>query len=148
MKITVEEMADIPENEIIVRCKERDLSVDKLISALKFLDQTISVKKDGKNYILPVSDIYYFDCADNKVFCYTQGEVYETNFKLYEIESLPDNTKLVRVSKRMIVDAGKIKAFKAQLNGRMEAILINDEKIEINRNYVPALKIKLGGLAK
>ena len=48
----------------------------------------------------------------------------------------------------MICNIKKIKNVKASLNGRFDAILLNDEKIVISRSYVKDLKKRLGMGAK
>lgn len=148
MKIRIEEIQNLTEEEIIIRCKSRDERVESIISTLTLFDNKIDAKKDGKNYLLKLQDIYYFESVDNKVFCYTEKDVFEVYMKLYEIENTFYNSIFIRISKNMIVDAGKIESFKAQLNGRMEAVLSNGERVEISRNYVPALKLKLKGIKR
>lgn len=148
MKIRIEEIQNLTEEEIIIRCKSRDERVESIISTLTLFDNKIDAKKDGKNYLLKLQDIYYFESVDNKVFCYTEKDVFEVYMKLYEIENTFYNSNFIRISKNMIVDAGKIESFKAQLNGRMEAVLSNGERVEISRNYVPALKLKLKGIKR
>lgn len=146
MKIKVEEIQNLTEEEIVIKCKKQDQRVSELIATLRLFDKTIQVKKDGRNHIVTLQDIYYFDTTDDKVFCYTEKDVYEVSIRLYEIENALFNTNFLRISKYMVIDTSKIISFKAQLNGRMDAILKNGEKVEISRNYVPALKLKLGGV--
>ena len=55
------------------------------------------------------------------------------------------NSMFIRINKYNILNANKIKSFKSGLNGRMEAYLKNGEKVEISRNYSPALKLLLRG---
>jgi two-component system response regulator LytT len=148
MNIKVETVDNLTEEEIVIRCREKDERVENLVRTLRLFDCVLNVKKEGKNHLLPLNEIYYFDSVDDKVFCYTKDNVYETWMKLYEIENTFFDTNFIRINKSMIVDASKISSFKAQLNGRMSAVLDNGERVEISRTYVPALKIKLGGLKK
>ena len=67
---------------------------------------------------------------------------------MYEIETSFRGSPFLRVNKSMILNVTKIREFKSLLNGRMEAVLDNSERIEISRNYVPALKVMLGGMNK
>ena len=43
----------------------------------------------------------------------------------------------------MIVNLRKIKGVKSDISGRMEATLLNDEKIVISRSYVKEIKRRL-----
>lgn len=145
MKIIIEEITNINETEIIVKCKERTDDIDNIVDTLKLFDKTISGKKDKETYIIKPADIFYFDSANDKVFCYTKDDVYETNYKLYEIEQIFQKSTYLRVNKNIVLNINKIKSFKSSFNGRIEATLLNGEMVEISRNYVPALKQKLGG---
>ncbi|NCA66494.1 MAG: LytTR family transcriptional regulator [Clostridia bacterium] len=148
MKITVEEIANITETEVIVKCKERCDNVNSIIATLRLFDNNITVKADGKGFLISAPDIFYFENVEDKVFCYTEKEVYETSYRLYELENIFGNSTFLRINKTIILNANKIKSFKAALNGRMEAKLFNGEMVEISRNYVPALKLMLGGNRK
>lgn len=44
----------------------------------------------------------------------------------------------------MILNIYKIKGFKSQINGRLEALLLNGERVEVSRKYVKELKYRLG----
>ena len=62
--------------------------------------------------------------------------------RLYELdESL--GAYFSRISKSMIVNLKKIKCVRSELSGRMEATLLNDEKITISRTYVKEIKRRL-----
>jgi DNA-binding LytR/AlgR family response regulator len=145
MKITVEEIKNQEDVEVVVKCKTRNESVEEIISTLDLLENRITVKKDGRSYLLNPKDIYYFDSVDEKVYSYTAGDVYETGYKLYEVESQLGNSLFMKINKNTIVNLSKLTSFKSSLNGRMEATMKNGEKVEISRNYVPVLKTRLGG---
>jgi DNA-binding LytR/AlgR family response regulator len=148
LKIVIEEILNISETEIVIKCRRRDDYVDSIITSLRLFERKITGKKEGSSFILTAADVYYFESVDDKVFCCAEKEVYETSFKLYEIETTFKGSPFLRVNKSMILNITKIREFKSLLNGRMEAVLDNEERVEISRNYVPALKVMLGGRAK
>lgn len=145
MKIVVEEIQNISETEIIIKCKHDDDSVRKIVSHLELLDDKIIAKKDDRSYSISPSDIYYFESVDQKVFLCTTKDVFETSFKLYELEIKFQNTLFLRVNKTTILNTAKIQFFTSSINGRMKATLKNKEEIMISRTYVSALKLVLGG---
>lgn len=145
MKIRVEEIANLGETEVVVRCEKRDGSVDKIVGILERLEDSLLVRKEGRSYRILPRDILYFESVDDKVFVYTRNDVYETGLRLYELEEFLRSTTFLRVNKNTIVDSAKIVSFRPILNGRMEARLQNGESVEISRAYVSALKILLGG---
>jgi len=50
----------------------------------------------------------------------------------------------MRASKSMIINLDMIKYLSPAFGGRFEALLENDEKVIISRQYVPVLKERLG----
>ena len=145
MKLRVEEVADLGETEIVVRCERRDASVDRILGILERLEDSLLVRKEGRSYRVVPRDILYFESVDDKVFVYTRNDVYETPLRLYELEEVLRGTTFLRVNKNTIADSAKIVSFRPILNGRMEARLQNGESVEISRAYVGALKLLLGG---
>ena len=106
--------------------------------------KTITGKIGEEIYFLNYKDVIYFDTVDRKTFIYTIGNVYETSLKLYQLEDMLKDTSFIRSNKSMILNIQKINSISYTLSGKMTATLINGEKAEISRNYVPLLKEKLG----
>ncbi len=144
MKIKIEEHPSIEDIEIIIKCREKNSELENVVRNLKLLDLTIIGFIEARKYIINTIDIYYFESVEEKIFCYTRDEVYETKYRLYELESLLQSTPFVRVSRTMILNISKIKSFKSILSGRIECLLKNKEKVYISRTYVKDLKKKLG----
>ncbi|OQX93399.1 MAG: hypothetical protein B6I17_02930 [Tenericutes bacterium 4572_104] len=145
MKIRVNESPEIEEIEVIINCKKNDLYVKEIKRSLTYLNKVITGKINGRSYTLTPNIIYYFDTIDNKTFAYTKDKIFDVNLRLYQIEEILKDTPIIRINKNTILNTTKIKNFKTSLNGRMEAILLNDERLIISRKYVPNLKRSLGG---
>lgn len=145
MKIRVEENEQLDEIEVIIKGSKDDEDVKEIYKSLLYFESVVLGKINDKTFSLPLSQIYYFDSVDNKTFAYDKARVYDVNLKLYQLELKLADTPFIRVNKSMIVNTRKLKSFKATINGRMEATLINGEMIKISRSYVPLLKEKLGG---
>lgn len=144
MKITIVDRADNEEDEIIIRCRQVDEHILKLVYAIRSGQEKITAIKDGAIVQIPPKEIYYFEAVDNKVFIYLEKEVYETKFKLYELEERFQGTDFLRVSKSAILNLSKVKCLNPVFNGRFEATMKNGEKLVISRQYVPFLKEILG----
>ncbi|HHV09723.1 MAG TPA: LytTR family transcriptional regulator [Clostridiales bacterium] len=144
MKIIIEECKPGEEDQIIIRCKELDGHILKVISELKMGQKKLTGIKDGVITMVDPANVFYFEGVDNKVFLYCKQNVYETKLKLYEIEEEYSNTNFFRASKSVILNVTKIKSVSPAYNGRFEALLFNGEKVVISRQYVPELKKKLG----
>ncbi len=149
MKITILTPEPGEEDEIIVKVKDLTDDTMNLLKRLKEggereTTDSIAGYKGESIVMLPVSDIYYFDAVDNKVFAYTKDRNYEVKKKLFEIEEEYANASYIRISKNAIVNIRKIERLVPEFNGRLEAKLKNGESIIISRGYVPLLKRKLG----
>lgn len=144
MKITIMDWEDGKEDEIIIRCRHVDEQLLKLVYALKAGQEKLTAVRDGKFFQITPGSIYYFEAVDNKVFLYLETEVYEIKQKLYELEKRFAGTDFLRVSKSVILNLAKVKDISPSFGGRFEADMKNGEKIMISRQYVAALKEKLG----
>lgn len=145
MKIRVHEDPKIEELEVVINCKQKNELVLEIEKSLTYFDKVITGKIDGRNFTLNPAKIYYFESIDNKVFAYSKDQVYDTQYKLYQLEEIFENTPLIRINKNTILNTKKIKSFRSSINGRMEAVLLNNEIVVISRTYVPILKTLLGG---
>lgn len=144
MKISIEESDIYNEVEISIKCRKIDEKLEKLISSIRLYSSTISGKKEGKIYFLKPEDILYFDTVDEKGFIYTEDNVYETSLKLYEITERFADTNIIRINKSTVLNLMKIDYVSPIVNGRIEAVLQNGEKLIISRQYVPIFKNKIG----
>ncbi|MCI9476302.1 MAG: LytTR family transcriptional regulator [Emergencia sp.] len=91
-----------------------------------------------------VEKLYYFEVVDGKSFLYCKDCVFESKLRLYEFERLSAETKFLRTSKSMVLNGDKIDFIKPSLSGRFEVTLLNGEKVIVSRQYVNALKKKMG----
>lgn len=144
MKITIETPAPGAEDELIIRCRALSPAVKRLLQQIEAGEQKITAYTEKEIVTLNAGEIFYFESVDNRVFAYTEKNVYEVKQKLYELEADPILTDFARISKSVIVGASKIAAVSPLLNGRLEAKLKNGECVIISRQYVPILKKKLG----
>jgi DNA-binding LytR/AlgR family response regulator len=145
MKVRIIENIKLDQTEVVIHCKQKNQEVLDIEKALLVFNPSLVVKKNERNYTLTPNQILYFDSIDNKVLCYTSDDIFETSLKLYQIEDLLKHEHFIRINKSTIVNAIKIKSFKSRINGKMELMLISNEKLEISRNYVPKIKEILGG---
>lgn len=143
MKVDFRIVSSPEQEEAVIRAVQK---TEDIQAAIDILEQGISnvavVKGDGQ-YLCKMDKIYYAESVDKKTFIYTKDECYQTKKRLYELEEEFD-ANFLRCSKSMIVNIRKIKAVKSDLNGRMNAQLLNGETIIISRSYVKDLKRKLG----
>lgn len=144
MKITIEEIDREEEEELIVRCHELNEELLRLIKNLKTAGNGIVGIDGNEIHRLRLEDVYYFEVVDNKSFLYCRERVYESKWKLYEFEELSKGSSFFRASKSVVLNADKIKFVRPAFSGRFEAVLFNNEKIVVSRQYVGELKKIMG----
>ena len=135
---------DRPE-EVEIRCHEMTEEVREIVAFVKTRQGQLTGMQEGKQFEIAVTDLAYVEAVDNKVFLYTQKQVYETKQKLYELEELLREKYFLRVSKSMLLNLMKVGSIKPAMNGRMLAVLKSGEEILITRKYVADLKRALRG---
>ena len=144
MKITIEKDLACKETEIIIRCREIDAELRELISSMGTAGKTVAGEKDGETYFIPLTEVYYFETVEGRLFFYTKNEVYKCETKLYLIEESLKNSHFSKVSKSAIVNLQRLKSIKKVENSRLVGTMTNGEKIVISRFYVPDIREKLG----
>ena len=140
MLIKILKIARTEPEELEIRCHEETEEVKDIVMFVKSRQGKLTGILEGKQYEIPVADVYYVETVDNAVFIYGQENVYEAKQKLYELEGILRDKYFIRVSKSLILNLMKIKAIKPALNGRYSAILQSGEEVIISRKYVAQLK--------
>jgi len=144
MKISIEEIDKELTEEILIRCHEVDDEIHEIVNKLKTEDLIILGYQNDRVHRINLSDIYYFEAVDGKVFSYSKDAVFEVKQKLYELEELCKEKNCFRASKSTILNIAKISSIYPSISGRFEAVLENGERAVVSRQYVPVLKNKLG----
>lgn len=143
MRVDFEIVSSRQQEEAVIRAVQKTEYIQAAIDILEYGFSDLVVSKDDEMYLCRLDHIYYVESVDKKTFIYTKAECYQTKKRLYELEE-ELNINFLRCSKSMIVNIRKIKAVKSELNGRMNARLLNGETIVISRSYVKDLKKRLG----
>lgn len=143
MKVKVRQVSLYEDEEALISAVELTDDIKSAIDILENNFRVVPVISDSKTIMLKTDAIYYIESVDKRTYVYTKENCYETRYRLYELEDIL-SFYFLRVSKAMIINIRKIRAVKAELNGRMRADLLNGEQITISRAYVKELKGKLG----
>lgn len=144
MKVYIDMQLEQEETEVIIRCKQENSEVKRLKEILELFDKKIKGVKDGQIYILNVIQILYIEAVDKRTFLYTDGDIYESNLKLYELEELLENNDFFRSGKSIIINFSHIKRIKPDFGGRLEVTMNNGEKLYVSRQYAANIKERLG----
>lgn len=143
MKITIEEKNTNDDVEIIIR-HHKSQDIQKILDYLENQEMTLICKKEKEIYQISCQDIYYIESIDEKTFVYLDDDVYENNYKLYELENMLEQDKFIRISKSTLLNIDYLDHVRALLNGKYEATLMNHEKVIISRKYMTNFKKAFG----
>lgn len=143
LKIKVIKDETLPIDTVIINCNTINDNVNEVINILENYDNKIVGKINNEKYFLQLSDIFYFEAVDNKVFAYTEKEVYEINYKILELIDKLRDTSFIQTSRTIILNIDKIDHMSSLINGRILAVLLNKEKQIITRAYALDFKNKL-----
>ena len=145
MDVRIRQIGPAEQELVLICCRAVTEEVREIAAFVKSRQGSLSGVLDEKQYEVPVSELYYIESVDGKTFLYTKKRVYETSYRIYELEEMLKAKHFLRVSKPMLVNLMKIRSIQPALNGRFTAVLSSGEKIIISRNYVKALKEALKG---
>ena len=145
MDVRIEQIGKESEELVLIRCREVTEEVREIEAFVKSRQGSLSGISDAKQYEIAVADVFYIESVDGKTFLYTADRVFETAYRIYELEEMLKPRHFLRISKPMLVNLMKIRSIRPAFNGRFTAILSSGEEIMISRNYVKALKAALKG---
>ena len=143
MKITINADSHYTDIEIIVNCPQISDEIEKALSVLRMLDMKLTGRKDGRQYILEAADIMYIESTDKRTFIYTTSDIYESPFRLYELEAKLADGDFLRASKNCIFNINHIKSIAPDFDRRLIVVMEKDIKLIVSRQYSQAVKQKL-----
>lgn len=130
--------------EISVTCRQLTPRVEKILATLRMMNQQLTARKDDEIHLLDIARVIYIESVDRKCFIYTDGDVYESDFPLYELERQLAEYGFFRVSKSFLIHLQDIQSLKADVNRKIRVTMSNGEQIMASRQYAEALKKRLG----
>lgn len=143
MKLTINTDERYSETEIIVNCSHMNDDIEKLLAAIRMLDMKIIGRKDGQQCFVDIAQIIYIESTDKRTFFYTLTDVYESSYKLYELEEKLGGYDFLRASKNCLLNINHIQSLKSDLEQRLILTMERDIKIVVSRQYSRVIKEKL-----
>lgn len=139
MRVEQRQVKDQPLT-VIVEYPEYDKSVDNLINKIKNMSISFTGKSDGKTVSIDISDIYYIENVERKIFLYSRKDVYRYDGSMADIDSSIAETDLVRISRTCFMNVSHLKEIMQIKNSHLEAVLDNGEKLIVSRKYLKDIK--------
>lgn len=140
MKVEIKENADTKETLVEIRCKIVNKDILKLERHIRLFSKTLIAKNNNNFVQIPVNEIFYLESVDRKTFVYTKESIFETDFRLYELEDRLKESDFIRASKSIIINLQQISILTPEINRMLLATMKNGEKIYISRQYSKELK--------
>lgn len=125
---------------VTIEYPEYNESTMRLIQKINSLDLRFSAYDDDKQIRIELSDVYYIENVERKLFIYTKSDVYRFDSTMPQLESIISGTQLVRISRTCIMNTDHLKQIRQVKNSHLEAILDNDEMLIVSRKYLKDIK--------
>lgn len=139
MRVEQRQVKDQPLT-VIVEYPEYDKSVENLINKIKNMSISFTGKSDGKTVSIDISDIYYIENVERKIFLYSKKDIYRYDGSMADIDSSISETDLVRISRTCFMNVSHLKEIMQIKNSHLEAVLDNGEKLIVSRKYLKDIK--------
>ena len=144
MKIIIQTDDTVQETTLTITCREISPELERLAEAFRISDKKISVKANGEIRLIELKSILYVETVDGNTFIYTENGVFESQLRLYELESMLAEHKFIRVNKSTLLNLNKIESLKSDIDRRIRVTLKNGYQLIISRSYAEDFKAKLG----
>jgi len=146
MKVRIDIDENLVEGEVIIRSSKLDESTQKIYHTLMELckgSQHLLLHKRNIEYYISLDQIIFFETMDSCISAHTANDVFETSYRLYELEEMLPGYFL-RVSKSTIININHIYSISRNLTASSEVQFSNTHKqVYVSRYYYKSLKIRL-----
>lgn len=146
VKIQIEIDENLTEEEVIIRCRQLDEAVSRIEEAVKeasVRSKGLVLYKGNTEYYMPLEKIIFFETESGSVNAHTVKDMFETRYKLYELEDLLPG-HFMRISKSAIINIDHIYAINRNLTSASAIEFADSHKqVFVSRGYYKALQEKL-----
>lgn len=146
MKIRIEVIDDLTEDEVLIRCGRMDDTIHKIqqyILEQSLENSKIIFYKQNQEFYFPLDNILFFETDGEHVYAHTVNDAYRIKYRLYELEEiLPRN--FVRAAKSTIVNIIQVYSITRNLTASSLIQFINSHKqVYVSRYYYRELRQRL-----
>lgn len=146
MKVRIELVEDLAEDEVLIRCGRVDDTIQKIhqyILEQSLTGSKITFYKDNQEFYFPLDDVLFFETEGEHIYAHTAKDAYRIKYRLYELEQmLPRN--FVRAAKSTIVNTTQIYSIKRNLSASSLVQFQNSHKqIYVSRYYYSELRQRI-----
>ena len=137
MKIVLNQAKKMRRDEMILILHPKNVKLGKSIkNLLESKLGEIEVKDDYNNrFIIPLLSIYYFEMIDQKIFVYTQDEVYRVYKTMRELKEFCKHAGFFQINVRTLVNERHVIQYTKTKGCHRQIILDNHEVLIANRSF-------------
>lgn len=146
MKIRIEVLENLIEDEVVIKCSRLSKDVNKIQRAIADItskSQRFIFYKGDTEYYLSLEEVLFFETEENSICVHTVDNLYQTKYRLYELEELLPGY-FMRVSKSAILNINQIYSISRNLSAASIVQFQNTHKqVYVSRYYYKPLKERL-----
>lgn len=140
MKLIKKQQDGLSEIVVELRYTALDATTQNLINHIERFEQHICGMDNSRQYKIQIIDIFYVESVDKKTFIYTKTDVFRSELRLYQLYEMLRGFDFIQISRTCLVNINILESIRTIANSRLEATLINGEKVNVSRTYLTAIK--------
>jgi DNA-binding LytR/AlgR family response regulator len=143
VKIRIELVDNLEEEEVLIRCGQVDDRIDKIhqfILEQSFSEVKIVFYKENQEFHFPLNDVLFFETEGEHVYAHTITDAYQIKYRLYELEEILPKC-FVRVAKSTIINIVQVYSVTRNLSSSSLIQFINSHKqVYVSRYYYKQMR--------
>ena len=143
MKVRIELVDNLAEEEVLIRCGQEDDRIDKIhqfILEQSFSEIKIVFYKENQEFHFPLNDVLFFETEGEHVYAHTITDAYQIKYRLYELEEILPKC-FVRVAKSTIINIIQVYSVTRNLSSSSLIQFINSHKqVYVSRYYYKQMR--------
>ncbi|MBQ7954903.1 MAG: LytTR family transcriptional regulator [Lachnospiraceae bacterium] len=145
MKVRIEVDENFIEEEVVIRCSALNAqiqAIQKAVTEITSGSQQLVFYKGETEYYLPLEEVLFFETDGGGINAHTATDVYQTKYKLYELEELLPGY-FMRISKSGILNIRKIFSMTKSISTCVVEFQNTHKQVFVSRYYYKPLKEKM-----
>ncbi len=146
MKIRIEVVDALPEDEVIIRCGRVDETVNRIYKSVYeqlHSEFQLTFYKQNEEFYFPMDGVLFFETEGEHVYAHTKDDAYLIKYRLYELEELLPKS-FVRASKSTIVNINQVYSIARNLTASSLVQFSGSHKqVYVSRYYYQELRQRM-----
>lgn len=150
MRVRLEIVEHLDEDEVIIRCRRADDSIQQLYRQIADYDTCAPFPfyKDQQQCYIPLQQVLFFETEGECVYAHTAKEAFLVKHRLYELEALLPSY-FVRAAKSTILNTRQVYSITRHLTSSSLVQFTGSHKqVYVSRRYYSALRQQLNQRVK